>query len=117
MLPTLVLHKTAAVAPYKRGFYCSDDSIRYTFKSSTVPSSVLVAVGILLPTISVSGKPPRRENAENARHGTPRHTTQRNARTTPSLSLPGTGPVQQTNRHDMGTRRGGRRGQPWTPHR
>lgn len=54
MLPTIVLHKTSAVPPYKRGFYCSDDSIRYTFKSSTVPSSVLVAVGLLLPTVSVS---------------------------------------------------------------
>ncbi|XP_012691618.1 phospholipid phosphatase 3 isoform X2 [Clupea harengus] len=53
MLPTLVLHKTAAVAPYRRGFYCSDDSIRYSFKSSTVPSSVLVAVGVLLPTLSI----------------------------------------------------------------
>ncbi|GAA6076838.1 phospholipid phosphatase 3 isoform X2, partial [Tachysurus ichikawai] len=51
MLPSMVLHKSS-VQPYQRGFYCTDDSIRYAFKSSTVPSSVLMAVGILLPLAS-----------------------------------------------------------------
>lgn len=53
MLPSMVLHKSS-IQPYQRGFYCTDDSIRYTFKSSTVPSRVLMAVGILLPLASVS---------------------------------------------------------------
>ncbi|KAM9435041.1 phospholipid phosphatase 3 isoform 2-T2 [Clarias gariepinus] len=52
MLPSMVLHKSS-IQPYQRGFYCTDDSIRYTFKSSTVPSRVLMAVGILLPLASI----------------------------------------------------------------
>uniref|UniRef100_A0A8C1PMG3 Phospholipid phosphatase 3 n=1 Tax=Cyprinus carpio TaxID=7962 RepID=A0A8C1PMG3_CYPCA len=52
MLPSMVLHKST-VQPYQRGFYCADDSIRYAFKNSTVPSSVLTAVGLLLPIASI----------------------------------------------------------------
>ncbi|KAL7871902.1 hypothetical protein SRHO_G00068850 [Serrasalmus rhombeus] len=52
MLPSMVLHKST-VQPYQRGFYCTDDSIRYAYKSSTVPSSVLMAVGLLLPLTSI----------------------------------------------------------------
>ncbi|XP_016378522.1 phospholipid phosphatase 3-like isoform X2 [Sinocyclocheilus rhinocerous] len=52
MLPSMVLHKST-VQPYQRGFYCADDSIRYAYKSSTVPSSVLTAVGLLLPIASI----------------------------------------------------------------
>ncbi|KAB5539761.1 hypothetical protein PHYPO_G00092890 [Pangasianodon hypophthalmus] len=53
MLPSMVLHKSS-IQPYQRGFYCTDDSIRYDYKNSTVPSSVLMAVGVLLPLASVS---------------------------------------------------------------
>ncbi|XP_066533535.1 phospholipid phosphatase 3 isoform X2 [Hoplias malabaricus] len=52
MLPSMVLHKST-IQPYQRGFYCSDDSIRYTYKNSTVPSSALMAVGLLLPLSSI----------------------------------------------------------------
>ncbi|KAG1964619.1 phospholipid phosphatase 3 isoform X2 [Pimephales promelas] len=52
MLPSMVLHKST-VQPYQRGFYCTDDSIRYAYKNSTVPSSVLTAVGLLLPIASI----------------------------------------------------------------
>ncbi|XP_052391512.1 phospholipid phosphatase 3 isoform X2 [Carassius gibelio] len=52
MLPSMVLHKST-VQPYQRGFYCADDSIRYAYKNSTVPSSVLTAVGLLLPIASI----------------------------------------------------------------
>ncbi|XP_046692137.1 phospholipid phosphatase 3 isoform X2 [Silurus meridionalis] len=52
MLPSMVLHKSS-IQPYQRGFYCTDDSIRYTYKRSTVPSSVLMAVGVLLPLASI----------------------------------------------------------------
>ncbi|XP_060773576.1 phospholipid phosphatase 3 isoform X2 [Neoarius graeffei] len=52
MMPSMVLHKSS-IQPYHRGFYCTDDSIRYTYKNSTVPSSVLMAVGVLLPLTSI----------------------------------------------------------------
>ncbi|XP_026800141.1 phospholipid phosphatase 3 isoform X2 [Pangasianodon hypophthalmus] len=52
MLPSMVLHKSS-IQPYQRGFYCTDDSIRYDYKNSTVPSSVLMAVGVLLPLASI----------------------------------------------------------------
>ncbi|XP_028817375.1 phospholipid phosphatase 3 isoform X2 [Denticeps clupeoides] len=53
MLPTIVLHHLSGLQPYQRGFYCSDESIRYSFKRSTVPSSVLLAVGLVLPVVSI----------------------------------------------------------------
>ncbi|KAM9735614.1 phospholipid phosphatase 1 isoform 1-T1 [Menidia menidia] len=37
------------VRPYQRGFFCSDDSIRYPFHHSTVTSTVLYTVGFSLP--------------------------------------------------------------------
>lgn len=40
--------------PYHRGFYCNDESIRYPFKESTVPSNILYSVGLGLPTVVVS---------------------------------------------------------------
>lgn len=36
------------VSPYRRGFYCDDDSINKPYKDSTVPSSVLYSVGFAL---------------------------------------------------------------------
>ncbi|XP_050520170.1 putative phosphatidate phosphatase [Daktulosphaira vitifoliae] len=39
--------------PYQRGFYCNDESIRYPFRESTVPSSVLYSVGLGLPTLVI----------------------------------------------------------------
>ncbi|KAG7487681.1 hypothetical protein MATL_G00026590 [Megalops atlanticus] len=51
MFPSIMTHKSS-IQPYQRGFYCSDDSIRYSFKKSTVPSAVLLAVGLLLPVTS-----------------------------------------------------------------
>ncbi|CAB1332046.1 unnamed protein product [Coregonus sp. 'balchen'] len=53
MLPGLVLHRSS-VRPYQRGFYCSDVSLRYSYKSSTIPSSVLTAVGLIVPSVAVS---------------------------------------------------------------
>ncbi|XP_074524989.1 phospholipid phosphatase 3 isoform X2 [Halichoeres trimaculatus] len=52
MLPSLVLHRSS-VRPYQRGLYCSDSSLSYPYKRSTVPSSVLTSVGLLLPTVSI----------------------------------------------------------------
>lgn len=53
MMPSLALHRTS-VRPYQRGFYCSDYSLNYPFKKSTIPSSVLTSVGLTLPVVSVS---------------------------------------------------------------
>lgn len=53
MLPSLVLHR-ASIRPYQRGLYCSDSSLNYPYKRSTVPSSVLISVGVTLPVVSVS---------------------------------------------------------------
>ncbi|XP_075895699.1 phospholipid phosphatase 3 isoform X2 [Nelusetta ayraudi] len=52
MLPSLVLHRTT-VRPYQRGFYCSDSSLSFPYKRSTVPSSVLIGVGVTLPAVSI----------------------------------------------------------------
>lgn len=56
MLPSLVLHHTS-VRPYQRGLYCGDSSLSYPYKNSTVRSSVLTAVGLTLPMVSVSLAP------------------------------------------------------------
>ncbi|XP_018589795.1 phospholipid phosphatase 3 isoform X2 [Scleropages formosus] len=50
--PFFTLHKSG-IQPYQRGFYCDDDSIHYPFKRSTIPSSVLLAVGLVLPLTSI----------------------------------------------------------------
>nr|XP_046156592.1 phospholipid phosphatase 3-like isoform X2 [Oncorhynchus gorbuscha] len=52
MLPSLAIHRTS-VHPYQRGFYCSDVSLRYSYKSSTIPSSVLTGVGLTLPSMAI----------------------------------------------------------------
>ncbi|XP_055778899.1 phospholipid phosphatase 3 isoform X2 [Salvelinus fontinalis] len=52
MLPSLVLHRSS-VRPYQRGFYCSDVSLRYSYKNSTIPSSVLTAVGLIVPIVAI----------------------------------------------------------------
>ncbi|XP_041791466.1 phospholipid phosphatase 3 isoform X2 [Chelmon rostratus] len=52
MLPSLVLHRTS-IRPYQRGLYCGDSSLNYPYKKSTVPSSVLISVGLTLPAVSI----------------------------------------------------------------
>ncbi|KAK2724433.1 putative phosphatidate phosphatase isoform X1 [Artemia franciscana] len=39
--------------PYKRGFYCFDESLNYPFKDSTISSLVLFLVGVFLPVLSM----------------------------------------------------------------
>lgn len=53
-LPFLVI-ETSAVQPYRRGFYCDDESIRYPAKSGEIVSDTLLsATGILISILSVS---------------------------------------------------------------
>uniref|UniRef100_A0A8C5QAQ0 Phospholipid phosphatase 3 n=1 Tax=Leptobrachium leishanense TaxID=445787 RepID=A0A8C5QAQ0_9ANUR len=51
-LPAAVLN-TAVVPPHRRGFSCSDDSIRYEFKRSTISVPVLLAVSVLVALVSI----------------------------------------------------------------
>uniref|UniRef100_A0A3B5QQS6 Phospholipid phosphatase 3 n=1 Tax=Xiphophorus maculatus TaxID=8083 RepID=A0A3B5QQS6_XIPMA len=52
-LPFLVI-ETSAVQPYRRGFYCDDESIRYPAKSGEIVSDTLLsATGILISILSI----------------------------------------------------------------
>lgn len=42
------------IRPYQRGFFCTDDSIKYPFHTSTITSTVLYTVGFTLPISCVS---------------------------------------------------------------
>lgn len=53
-LPFLII-ETSTIKPYQRGFYCSDESIRYPQKEGdTISDAVLCGVGILIAIFSVS---------------------------------------------------------------
>ncbi|XP_029479221.1 phospholipid phosphatase 3-like [Oncorhynchus nerka] len=52
-LPFLII-ETSAVQPYRRGFYCSDESIKYPAKhGDTISDAVLSAAGILITILSI----------------------------------------------------------------
>ncbi|XP_039999651.1 phospholipid phosphatase 3-like isoform X1 [Xiphias gladius] len=54
-LPFLVI-ETSAVQPYRRGFYCDDESIKYPAKNGdTISDGVLSAAGILITILSIRG--------------------------------------------------------------
>lgn len=55
------LHK-CPFPPYQRGFFCNDNSIRLSYKSSTVSNTVLTAVGVTVPVVSVSSAVVLRED-------------------------------------------------------
>jgi len=50
-IPLLIFHEF--VVPYKRGFYCDDESIRYPYRPSTVTRQTLIVIGILIPTLLI----------------------------------------------------------------
>ncbi|CAJ0605818.1 unnamed protein product [Cylicocyclus nassatus] len=47
-IPLLIFHEW--VKPYKRGFYCDDETIRYPYRDSTVTRHMLIVIGLLVPT-------------------------------------------------------------------
>lgn len=49
-IPVLVLF--LAGKPFKRGFFCDDESLRYPFRDSTVTSPMLYTYGILIPIVT-----------------------------------------------------------------
>ncbi|XP_041125635.1 phospholipid phosphatase 3-like [Polyodon spathula] len=52
-LPFLII-ETSTIKPYQRGFYCSDESIRYPYKNGdTISDGVLSAAGILIAVLSI----------------------------------------------------------------
>ncbi|KAI3375216.1 hypothetical protein L3Q82_021722, partial [Scortum barcoo] len=52
VLAAVFLHKSS-FPPYRRGFFCNDNSIMLTYKSSTVSTTVLTAVGVTVPVVSI----------------------------------------------------------------
>lgn len=55
VLPALLFRLPGFDLPvFQRGFFCSDETISYPYKDSTVPSTVLYAVGIGLYLVIVS---------------------------------------------------------------
>uniref|UniRef100_A0A8B9JVB8 Phospholipid phosphatase 1 n=1 Tax=Astyanax mexicanus TaxID=7994 RepID=A0A8B9JVB8_ASTMX len=49
----LAAFNLAKIKPYRRGFFCNDESIGYPFHSSTVTSTTLYTVGFTLPICSM----------------------------------------------------------------
>jgi len=50
-IPVAVLN--AVGEPFKRGFYCDDDSIRYPFKDNTITNWMLYLFSLGLPILTV----------------------------------------------------------------
>ena len=50
-LPILIFFLNGV--PYKRGFFCNDETINHPYKSSTVPTSVLFGLGLGLPILLI----------------------------------------------------------------
>lgn len=40
--------------PYKRGFFCNDESLHHPYRGSTVTSTMLYVIGLFLPICTVS---------------------------------------------------------------
>ncbi|MEE6495068.1 hypothetical protein FKM82_001941 [Ascaphus truei] len=49
----LVVLNTSSVIPHQRGFFCSDQSIRYELKKSTISVPLLLTMGVLLALVSI----------------------------------------------------------------
>lgn len=60
VLVAVFLHKLP-LPPHQRGFFCNDNSIKLSYKSSTVSNTVLTAVGITVPMLTVSPAAVRQE--------------------------------------------------------
>ncbi|VDN23266.1 unnamed protein product [Gongylonema pulchrum] len=50
-IPLLIFHEW--VQPYKRGFYCDDESIRYPYRDSTVSRKMLIVIGLIIPSLLI----------------------------------------------------------------
>lgn len=53
-LPFIII-EGGAIQPYKQGFYCEDESIKYPYKNGdTISDAVLSAVGILITVLAIT---------------------------------------------------------------
>ena len=50
-LPILILYLVGV--PFKRGFFCDDETIAHPYESSTISSTVLYVVGFAVPLIAI----------------------------------------------------------------
>lgn len=41
-------------SPYKRGFFCDDESLKHPYKDSTVTNVMLYIIGLGVPVLTVS---------------------------------------------------------------
>ncbi|CAG2240045.1 PLPP1_2_3 [Mytilus edulis] len=48
-VPVLYLYKNSV--PYRRGFFCDDDSLRYPYKENTISDDLLLLIGFALPFV------------------------------------------------------------------
>ncbi|XP_063795366.1 phospholipid phosphatase 3 isoform X4 [Pseudophryne corroboree] len=44
---------TSLILPYQRGFFCSDESIRYEYQKSTISIPLLLTLGVLVTLVSI----------------------------------------------------------------
>lgn len=65
VLVAVFLHKFPP-PPHQRGFFCTDNSIKLSYKSSTVSTPVLMAVGIAVPALTVSPAAARQQEQGSA---------------------------------------------------
>ena len=52
-VPWLVLN-WGNIEPFKRGFFCDDESLKHPYKESSISNTGLVVLGMCLPTLTVS---------------------------------------------------------------
>ncbi|EFO84299.1 hypothetical protein CRE_20474 [Caenorhabditis remanei] len=50
-IPLYIFHEF--VPPYRRGYYCDDESIRYPWRKSTVSRQMLIVIGLLIPILLI----------------------------------------------------------------
>nr|XP_054747950.1 phospholipid phosphatase 1-like [Lytechinus pictus] len=54
LIPSVILYALESpTLMFQRGFFCNDESIKYPYKEDTVSVGVLVAVGLLVPTVTM----------------------------------------------------------------
>lgn len=54
LIPSVVLYALdSPTLMFQRGFFCDDESIKYPYKEDTISVGVLVAVGLLVPTVTM----------------------------------------------------------------
>ena len=53
-LPVLILEEVSGLSPFKRGFFCNDDTLSKPYKDSTISAGLTICVGGVLNLVVVS---------------------------------------------------------------